>query len=199
MSSRLFRAFVGGAAWAVSVSLLSIAAPIGCSSSSGGDAAIDASVAQCPASVAQAIGAACTREGEDCGIGYTCGNVPQQAHCLCTGGKYACTDSTGADVPKGSDPVCIATGPANDKECPAAETGTEGKACKTAGLLCSYIGLQCPENGEPNLDTCQCESAANTTGLFFHCEPKLCIPRSDASDDAFAAPDASTTDAPADG
>jgi hypothetical protein len=195
MSSRLFRAFVG----CVSVVSASLVVAVGCSSSSGGGAPVDASVAQCPASVAAAIGAACTREGQDCGIGYTCGNVPQQAHCLCTGGKYACTDATGADVAKGADPLCVPTGPANDKQCPAAEVGTEGKACTTAGLLCSYIGLQCPENAEPNLDTCQCQGAASGTGLFFHCEPVLCVPRSDASDDAFAAPDTSSKDAAADG
>lgn len=193
MSTRGFRALVGGLSVFGAMALLAI----GCSSSSDSAAPAAPGVAQCPASVAEAIGASCTRAGEDCAIGYACGNEPQQAHCLCTNGKYACTDATGTDVPKGQQPACIAPGAANDKECPVAETGSEGKACKTAGLLCSYIGLQCPESAQPNLDTCQCVGGPSG-GLVIHCEPKLCIPRSDASDDAFHAPDAAK-DAATDG
>ncbi len=167
---------------------------VGCSSSSG-SAPPAPGVAQCPASVAEAIGAACVREGEDCGIGYACGNVPEQAHCVCTKGKYACTDATGADVAKGAQPACVPPGQANDKECPTGEAAAAGKSCKTPGLLCAYIGLQCSENALPNLDQCQCEGAPNGSGLFFHCEPKLCVPRSDASD----VPDTSSKDAPAGG
>ncbi len=197
MSSRLLRAFVGGVS-VVGTALVWLAAPVGCASSSSGNEPAPPLAAQCPASVAEAIGAACSREGEDCGIGYACGNVPEQAHCICAKGKYACTDATGAAVAKGAQPACIPPGQANDKECPTSESAAANKPCKTAGLLCSYIGLKCPERAEPNLDTCQCEGAANGGGLFFQCEPRFCVPRSDASDDAFSAPDTSR-DAPADG
>ena len=198
MSRPFFKALVGGPGLSALGVLALVGTLLGACSDSSSNAQPAPGVAQCPATLADAIDTACTRAGEDCGIGYACGNVPQQAHCVCTAGKYACTDSTGAAVAKGAPPACIAPGQPNDKECPTAESGTEGKACKTAGLLCSYIGLQCPEKPAPNLDTCQCEVAANGGGLFFHCEPKVCIPRSDASDDAFSAPDTSK-DAPADG
>ncbi len=142
----------------------------------------------CPRSLSEAIGAACTLPNQDCPIGYySCGSTPQQAHCTCTNGKFACVDSTGALVAKDTPPGCIGAGKANDKECPAAEKGTERKACTTAGLLCYYIGVQCPENQEPNVDTCQCVNTGNGA-LAFHCEPKGCNPRSDAGEDAFTVP-----------
>ena len=151
----------------------------------------------CPATVRQAAGASCTQEGFACGIGYSCGAVPEQAQCNCTHGKFVCIDATGAPVAANVDPQCVPPGTGNDAECPAAEVGTMGKPCTTAGLLCYYNGPVCPENqGVPNRDLCQCKGSP----LKFACEPQACHPKSDAGEpDAFVPPvlDASE-DAPAD-
>jgi hypothetical protein len=189
---------VFGGILVASSSSLAIAA--GCSSSSGGGTAPGDSPLVCPASIALAIGAACTHEGQDCPIGYACGAFPQQSHCVCTKGKFVCTDATGADVPKGAQPQCVGLAPPNSKECPAAESGTDGKTCHTSGLLCYYTGVQCPENATPFTDECQCiGSLSSDSGLAFHCEPKTCNPRSDASDDAFSPPDTGPGDSGRDG
>jgi hypothetical protein len=161
----------------------------GCSSNDdGGPGGADAALT-CPASIDLAVDAPCTHEGQDCPIGYTCADFPQQSHCICSKGKYACTDSTGAPIVKGTPPQCVGLTPPNSKECPASETGTDGKTCHTPGLICYYTGVQCPENQQPFTDHCQCVgSAASDSGLAFECEPQTCNPRSDASNDAFQPP-----------
>jgi hypothetical protein len=168
-----------GAAWGAVAS--------GCSSNNdagpgNGDAALT-----CPASIDLAIDAVCSHEGQDCPIGYTCSDFPQQSHCVCTKGKYVCTDATGATIAKGAQPECVTLPPGNSKECPASESVADGKKCLTSGLICYFPGVQCPENQEPFVDHCQCVGAADG-GLAFHCEPQTCNPRSDASDDAFSPP-----------
>jgi hypothetical protein len=195
MRRRVARTVVGaflfaGAAWSALVA--------GCSTNndatSGGD---DASLT-CPGSIAQAVDSPCSPEGHDCPIGYTCGAFPQQSHCVCTKGKYVCTDATGTAIAKGGQPQCVGLPPPNSKECPAAESGTDEKVCHTAGLICYYTGVQCPENDQPFVDHCQCVgSASSDSGLAFDCEPQTCNPRSDASDDSFRPPD--TGPPPSDG
>ncbi len=151
---------------------------VGCSSDEAAAPSPAPRAGICPNTVQTAVGAACSQEGLDCPIGYTCGAVLEQAHCLCTHGKYVCTDATLAVVSAKGEPACVPAGVGNDKQCPASEQGTDAMACTTAGLLCYYNGPVCPEgNGVPNRDVCQCKGSP----LQFECEQQLCNPRSDAS------------------
>src|SRR5437867_8216532 len=64
----------------------------------------------CPTSPKDAVGKPCSPEGYSCAVGYLCpGAVWQQAQCKCTMGKYACVDSTGADVMPMENPACSPT------------------------------------------------------------------------------------------
>ena len=145
MQTALARAMFGGMLVMSTTWLMAV----GCSSTNDSPSAPDATPAQCPRSVDEALVALCGADGDECPIGYACGDTPEQAHCTCAGHKYKCVDATGADIVQGTPPACVPVGPANDKECPKTETGTDGLACKTAGLLCNYEGVQGPEATVP--------------------------------------------------
>jgi hypothetical protein len=137
----------------------------------------------CPNTVKLAQGQACTQEGFVCPIGFPCGEfLSEQANCTCTTGKYACLDSKGNMVDP-DNPVCVAAGGGNDKECPSTEdNAVKTPACKTPGLQCHYVGPTCPGAASPNTDTCQCVGANMDSGVLqFVCEPAGCNPQSDAS------------------
>jgi hypothetical protein len=151
---------------------------VGCSSSTAPETTKPPAPFYCPNTVQEAVGAACTKEGAACAIGYACGAVPNQSHCTCTGGHFACTDSLGMPVMKGTDPGCADQGMGQDSQCPGSLASASGKACMTAGLLCYYTGAVCPENnGVANKDVCQCKGSP----LAFECEEQACHPKSDAS------------------
>lgn len=151
----------------------------GCSSDDLAATPPSAAAKFCPNTLKEAVGLACSSEGLDCPIGYQCLSVPQQGHCVCTAGKFACTDATKAVVPKGAEPACINQDKGNDQQCPASVAAAGGKTCTTAGLLCYYAGPTCPEsNGVPKRDQCQCKGA---NPLTFVCETEVCNPSSDAA------------------
>ena len=160
----------------------------GCSSSKNDSTPqnADAEVV-CPNTLVATQGSACVQEGFICHVGYACTNgnfLNEQAHCTCTGGKYACADSTDKPIDDPANPPCTAPGGGNDKDCPADEKTAEGQSCKTAGLQCFYAGEVCPDTGKPNTDVCQCVGGGTgaTDGapsLLFKCEPQLCSPKSD--------------------
>jgi hypothetical protein len=131
---------------------------------------------ECPVDVASAIGAAC-RTGQSCPIGYSCGAVVQQAACTCASGAFACNDSTGAPLHPGDTPACVPAAP--PATCPRAETDLA--RCASAGQVCVYDGLTCPEStGLPSRDTCECTGNGDG-GLVFHCVVTQCLPRADAA------------------
>src|SRR5262249_40135061 len=101
MRRRLGRAVFGGVLFAAAP-WSALAA--GCSSNNdAGPDGNDASLT-CPATLDESLDAPCNHDGQDCPIGYTCGDFPQQSHCVCTKGKYACSDATGAPIAKGGQP-----------------------------------------------------------------------------------------------
>jgi hypothetical protein len=156
---------------------------LGCSSKAADTPATEDASISCPNTVDLAVGAACTLKGQDCPIGYPCGPFNQQAHCICDGKTYACTDAKGTALDKGTEPECVDPGKANDAQCPATEADAlaeKTNSCKTAGLLCFYTGASCPENTQPFTDSCQC-LITNDGTLRFTCEQKTCNPHSDAS------------------
>jgi hypothetical protein len=160
----------------------------GCSTSDSAPQTSQAVSLACPVSVVAGVGAPCAAEGEDCPVGYTCGSFVEQAHCVCTSGKFVCADATHQTVDKALGPQCVGNGKGNDEECPAIESAAPGKGCTTAGLLCSYLGPVC--GAAPALiDQCQCVGAADG-GLVFTCEPKHCSPSADAAPPDANAPDA---------
>ena len=167
----------------------------GCSTDDASTAGKPVPAGYCPNTVRAAAGVACTQDGLICPIGYQCGSVPEQANCVCTAGLFVCTDAAGETVAKGAEPTCVPQGQGNDQECPATEDVAHGKPCTTAGLLCYYSGLLCPEgNGVPNRDVCQCKGSP----LQLECEIESCHPKSDASDDAYVVPPVDSGN-PADG
>lgn len=161
--------------------------PVGCSSSSSDaePAALDGGPF-CPASLAAALAAdtTCQGEGFECPIGYACGAFAQQAICKCTGGKFTCADPHGAAIDSADNAPCTPSGGGAANECPAAESGTDGKSCSTPGLQCFYTGVTCVGKQAPNTDVCQCKTQGLADGgpsLAFHCEVDYCSATSDAT------------------
>ena len=168
---------------------LGIGTMAGCTASSDAPAPQADGGLVCPTSIAD-VGKACTVEGKSCPTGYACGAFNQQAQCTCAGGVFACNDSAGEPIPAGATTAtCIANGSGNDSRCPSTEVNTDGLKCTVSGLQCRYTGFQCPENppNQPNIDTCQCVAKPGG-GLAYVCEPVLCHPSADASDEGLVAP-----------
>ncbi len=138
--------------------------------------------AVCPTSPKDAVGKACGPEGYACAVGYLCpGAVWQQAHCSCTGSKYACVDSTGVDVTAGTDPNCSPVPPPSEN-CGNAPDVIKGKVCNTAGFACYYVGVTCPNQngGKPFTDNCLCAPHGPLTDggpsmLTWRCEVATCL------------------------
>lgn len=138
--------------------------------------------ALCPTSPSAAVGQPCSQEGYSCAVGYLCpGEVWQQAHCACTGGKIACVDATGADVTSGTAPGCNDLAPPSES-CGASPADVIGKPCKTAGYACWYKGVTCPNenNNQPYTDDCVCHPVngsqydASAGGLAWSCAVHQC-------------------------
>jgi hypothetical protein len=177
--SGLVKACVGGSMILGALGLSSLAAVPGCANDDAGNGTVDAAVPLGTGqnfcgfrTVGEAAGASCDTEARACDIGYVCGAFNQQGHCVCTGGKFACTDSTGADVAAGGEPACLSNGTGNDKACPASVATASAAACTVAGLLCTYQGLTCA-SGTKLTDQCQCDVNDKGT-LAFKCDTQIC-------------------------
>jgi hypothetical protein len=131
--------------------------------------------ATCPANIEAANGAKCPHEGLDCRMPISCDAVNEQATCVCTNGRFACSDHLG-DIPVGTEPVCTPRGPADDSPCPVSMQVAEDLPCVTTGKLCSYEGPICPESltGKPALESCVCRGLSNGTKHYV-CYPIKCI------------------------
>ena len=174
----------------------------GCSSSTAPAPLADAE-AICPASVADAVGAACAVEGLVCSPEYACGILPATASCTCVGGAFACTDVTGKPLAPGGEPACPAT--ATSETCPATEVLANRHACTESGLECAYPST-CASSTD--YDQCECFTGAlldGGTGLRFECPspcdsgavPLVPLDAANPPNDAASA-DAQSTDAHAD-
>jgi hypothetical protein len=152
----------------------------------------------CLTNVEMQNGASCSApDGYQCLVGFPCTDPPvgQQASCLCTNRKWACSYTTGegGTIPVGSAPACVPNGVGMQGDCPKNES--PGMACTVAGLICPYAGETCPGAGFPNTDVCQCVAGpdggpadAGPLGppvvhpqLQYACDRQLCDPTSDSS------------------
>ena len=149
--------------------LIGAGVAVGCSSDEQHPAAPDAE-AVCAATVADTSGHSCGVEGLRCYPEYPCGIFSAIATCICSRGRFGCTDVTGnalnpADIP----PTCP---PATDGgACPATRSAAELSPCAVTGLLCAYPS-GCPRT--PAFDTCECFPAKMSdggVGLRFECSP----------------------------
>jgi hypothetical protein len=149
------------------LSSLLLLAVEGCSSPSSPAASPDAQ-AVCPATGAETAGAACTVEGLVCSPQYACGVTFGIAHCVCSSGKFACTDLTDAALTgPASIPACPSA--AHAQRCPATESAANLAACTEQGLDCSY---RAPCGGTADLDHCLCFEGPlpnGPMGLRFEC------------------------------
>ncbi len=164
----------------------------------------------CLTNLQQENGTACEApDGYSCPVEIPCSGSPlyQQADCVCSSGKWACsyaaTALDAAVIPPGATPMCVSNGHGDQAACPASEVealqgGAEGGALPCApantGLQCLYdSGVTCPGAAFPNLDTCACVGGPDG-GLVFACESVFCdvVPPDAALDQGLeaAAPDA---------
>lgn len=168
---------------------LGVVAAIGCNGGTTSGGPSDAEVV-CPSTVMLANGAACSREGYACWIGFSCGPYQQQAECVCTAGTYLCTDQAQGAIGPGGSPECKPFGGPNDSQCPASAVAAQSSACQTPGLLCFYAGAVCERDASPPTDECQC--VGNLRGveagspLAYDCQISRCPTAFDASLDSGA-------------
>jgi hypothetical protein len=162
----------------------------------GADAGPDVP-AVCLTNVQAQNGMSCSApEGYQCLVSFPCTEPPpQQASCLCTNGKWACSYQAGDGglIPVGATPSCVSYGAGMQADCPKSES--PGLTCTVAGLICTYAGETCPDAGTANIDTCQCVSAPDAgsldsgpcgpppviSQLQYSCDRMLCNPTSDAA------------------
>jgi len=164
----------------ISIAAATIAAIVACSDNNNQKPAPVEAGAVCPSFPKDAVGKPCAPEGYSCAVGYLCpGEVWQQAHCSCTKGVYACTDSTGNDIAAGTDPMCSTVNPPSEN-CGGNPADISGKTCNTASYTCYYTGVTCPNqnNGKPYVDDCVCSPRPSGpdagAGLVWRCEVHTC-------------------------
>jgi hypothetical protein len=152
----------------------------------------------CPTNVEKQNGTACEApDGYLCPTSFPCADppIPQQANCVCSGGKWRCSYASGEGgaIAPGSAPVCLEGESDADNSCPLNEA--PGVPCTVAGLLCYYPGEQCKgatfpdtDAGLPSTDTCQCVGGSDagsepgdTVDLVFSCLRAVCNPSRDAA------------------
>ncbi len=135
-----------------------------------------ATLSSCTAEIHDTNGKACGKEGLTCNFVFECESFTQLARCMCTEGRFACSDTSGSVMP-GASPQCVKNAPPSTEVCPATMAGASGASCDTVGRSCFYEGDYCPERPLPvrPLDYCQC--ARSQTGVMsFVCRKALCNP-----------------------
>jgi hypothetical protein len=146
------------------------AAACGSSSKTPSGARLDADATVCPATPDEAISAACTVPGLQCGPQYTCGVTQVTLLCVCTNGVFQCTDGAGNLLIRGDTPAC--PGKTTAGSCPAAEADAQLMPCGEQGLLCAY-----PSRCSGRFDQCQCFPGmmpGGGYGLRFDCQVVTC-------------------------
>jgi hypothetical protein len=139
--------------------VLSLLAATGCSSVSSIAVLPDAQ-AVCPATPSEAIGAACEVEGLRCYPEYPCGILSVTAACVCSSGRFSCTDVTDAALTSSDgSPACPPA--ASGETCPSAEHMANQAPCSEPGLLCQYPS-SCASI--PAFDQCECKAEMTADG-----------------------------------
>jgi len=151
--------------------------------------------------VAQGEGVACGVEGLVCYPQYPCGVTPGIATCTCTGGFFACVDTTGQSLEDGAAPRCTANGgteacPSGKvcppmATCPATEAFARVQKCTEVNLMCAYPST-CA--GARDYDICQCVPV-DAGALQFVCPPPCDYDAALVEFEAAAPPDAGRADA----